>query len=514
MMTSIDETAHTMFSMGRMNPLSLVQIIREVKSIVDLFKNRSAVNTEPVGSPFNFTGQHTDIAAVSETGVLPANAIESIPDNELRKNIFDTFSDAVSDRYLDFNTKTRAFTLTEKGRIHINSEGFIRQFETDQLRQISKDRAQVMLNGNASDLNIFRYTDSVNLSRLSQSDNAAYKRVIDYFSECQRYGFVDIAPDGTITPTEKCLFFLDRTLQTDFEINGLNSDNIRSIAAQLNDNAANSGLAESYEQSSKLIRGNQKTDIKIKRRRFTMTKSQRLAEEKKQLVKVGESIMKDTEEFLWLLKEGLSLPEDSKGHELSLKMLRESGIELSTANSNASSFEDLLIFSDQEKAEQFYSDIAEKKQMKLREQIRKQSAEDVGKLWGYVKEAQRENDKDNTVGIHDSKMKMNNDNISGNSIDYPKASGSIATGQQAAAESAHSINDAASKKAVDIAAKKATAKTAAETTAKTVSTTASGAASMGIGAAVLVIIDLNVKGANALTLFDTKSNRLLLSRNN
>ena len=35
-MTSIDETAHTMFGMGRMNPMTLLQTMREIKSILEM----------------------------------------------------------------------------------------------------------------------------------------------------------------------------------------------------------------------------------------------------------------------------------------------------------------------------------------------------------------------------------------------------------------------------------------------------------------------------------------------
>ena len=40
-MTSIDETAHTMFGMGRMNPMTLLQTMREIKSILDIFKRKA-----------------------------------------------------------------------------------------------------------------------------------------------------------------------------------------------------------------------------------------------------------------------------------------------------------------------------------------------------------------------------------------------------------------------------------------------------------------------------------------
>lgn len=192
-MTSIDETAHTMFGMGRMNPMTLLQTMREIKNILDLFKRKADEAADSVESTFNFTGQHTDIAAVSETGSLNASVIESIPDDTIRKNTVNTYVDAMKDGYLEYNAETRIFELTYKGQAHINSEEFIRQFEKDQLGNIAANKARIELKGDASDLNAFRFTNSIDLNHLAHSDPAMYKRVQEYFRECEKYGFVDIS---------------------------------------------------------------------------------------------------------------------------------------------------------------------------------------------------------------------------------------------------------------------------------------------------------------------------------
>lgn len=49
-MTSIDETAHTMFGMGRMNPMTLLQTMREIKSILDIFKRKADEAADSVGT--------------------------------------------------------------------------------------------------------------------------------------------------------------------------------------------------------------------------------------------------------------------------------------------------------------------------------------------------------------------------------------------------------------------------------------------------------------------------------
>ena len=244
-MTSIDDTAHTMFGMGRMNPMTLLQMMREVKNILDLFKRKADEAADSVESTFNFTGQHTDIAAVSETGSLNASVIESIPDETIRKNTVNTYVDAIKDGYLEYNADTRTFELTDKGQAHINSEEFIRQFEKDQLGEIAANKARIELKGNASDLNAFRFTNSIDLNHLAHSDPAMYKRVQEYFRECEKYGFVDISPAGIATPTNKCHDFLNHTPMKDFNIRKVTRDNIRQVADELK-NSAYEGAKDAF----------------------------------------------------------------------------------------------------------------------------------------------------------------------------------------------------------------------------------------------------------------------------
>ena len=239
-MTSIDETAHTMFGMGRMNPMTLLQTMREIKSILDIFKRKADEAADSVESSFNFTGQHTDIAAVSETGSLQANVIESIPDETVRKNTISAYTDALNDGYLEYNSRTRTFMLTTKGQEHINSDEFIRQFEKDQLGNIAENKARIELKGNPSDLNAFRFTNAIDLNHLTHSSPEVYKRVQEYFRECEKYGFVEISPAGIATPTDKCHDFLNHSPMNDFNIRKVTRDNIRQVADELKDSAKES----------------------------------------------------------------------------------------------------------------------------------------------------------------------------------------------------------------------------------------------------------------------------------
>ena len=249
-MSSVDETAQAMFSLGKFNPVQLFQTVREVKSVVDMLKgmgNRSdlTVNGDIPNKP-NFTGQHTDIAFTAENGKLNENVINSINDDSLRKNVQDTFNDAVKDGYLNYNDSTGEYVLTQKGNEHINSEQFIRQFERDQLNKISDNKAYVNLKGNSSDLGVFRYTDSINLNHLAHSDPAAFKRLQSYFYECQKYDFVDIAPDGTIIPTEKCKTYLNNSNEK-IDIFKLNKNNIKDFEKSMRSTYGHSAAEASKE---------------------------------------------------------------------------------------------------------------------------------------------------------------------------------------------------------------------------------------------------------------------------
>lgn len=249
-MSSVDETAQAMFSLGKFNPVQLFQTVREVKSVVDMLKrmgNRSdlTVNGDIPNKPI-FTGQHTDIAFTAEYGKLNENVINSINDDSLRKNVQDSFNDAVKDGYLDYNNSTGEYVLTQKGNEHINSEQFIRQFERDQLNKISDNKAYVNLKGNSSDLGVFRYTDSINLNHLAHSDPAAFKRLQSYFYECQKYDFVDIAPDGTIIPTEKCKTYLNNSNEK-IDISKLNKNNIKDFEKSMRSTYGHSAAEASKE---------------------------------------------------------------------------------------------------------------------------------------------------------------------------------------------------------------------------------------------------------------------------
>lgn len=248
-MSSIEETAQVMFGLGKMNPMTIIQAVKEINSIISVLNRKSNDISGKIEQSVNFTGQHTDIAFVAEKGSLKYDIIENIQNDSIRNNVQSSFNDAVRDGYLNYNNETKEFILTPKGNEHINSEQFIRQFEKDQLNKASENKAYVTLKGNSSDLGVFRYTDRINLNHLSHSDPSTFKRVQSYFYECQKYDFVNISPDGIVTPTKKCHEYLKSTNQN-IDITKLSKENIRDISQRFSESAAKKATNEAAKKAA------------------------------------------------------------------------------------------------------------------------------------------------------------------------------------------------------------------------------------------------------------------------
>ncbi|MGO5085833.1 hypothetical protein ACTQ3U_00765 [Oscillospiraceae bacterium LCP25S3_F9] len=148
---------------------------------------------------FKFTGKHTDIANISgfENGRMSVSELDNIADNNIKNAVKQEFSIAEKQGYIkQVNVdNNQFFELTPKGKEHINSAEFVKQFEHNQIDTVVKSnpRAVVNFQGNADDMNIFRYTDKVNISNSSA-------KVQNYFQRCSPK-FVSIK-NGIAQPTD------------------------------------------------------------------------------------------------------------------------------------------------------------------------------------------------------------------------------------------------------------------------------------------------------------------------
>lgn len=233
-MQTIEETADVMFKgQHRMNLQNMIMTYREIRNIVDGIsqKNINSIQTTATHS-YNFSGQHTDIAYASVDGGLNVNVINSIEDNELRNNVMKIYSEALNDGYLSFDEKNKIFNLTEKGQQHVNSVAFMQQFEKDQKRSLAEKSAKVTLKGNKSDLNIFRYTDELNLNKIICSPQD-YKNIAEYFRFCEKYGWVTISDNGIVIPTEKCITYLSKHKAESFSVTKLTAENVKNVTENI-----------------------------------------------------------------------------------------------------------------------------------------------------------------------------------------------------------------------------------------------------------------------------------------
>lgn len=239
----VEDTAETMVRKPNIN--TLISVYREARSVFDsITKGKDTENLN-----YNWTGQHTDIAFADDRGAINASQIDKISDLDLKQNVYQSYNAAVKDGYLQYSTETRDFTLTEAGREHINSDAFKEQFEKDQSRMISQDKLQIELNGNSSDLNAFRYTNSIDLNHLSYSDPAQFKRVQDYFYRCEDYDFVKIN-DGIVTATDKCKEYLAQNSETNFAVHKVTADTVSEFANKAASEAAKKATSQASAKTA------------------------------------------------------------------------------------------------------------------------------------------------------------------------------------------------------------------------------------------------------------------------
>lgn len=238
------------------NPMTYINGINSVSNALDTLKKLFGFGGDSannVQSSVNYSGQHTDIANISryKDGYMPVDELDNIDNKDIRKNAKEEFSIAEKDGYIE-RCKVNGqdcYKLTEKGQEHINSERFVKQFETDQKNAMvnaSEPKAVVNLNGNSDDLNIFRYTEKINIQNEPE-------KVQKYFGKCQQEGFVNIE-DGIATSTEKTKEWLQHTpdkLKAKGNIKLVTADNMDELASKAVNKAAKPTTNTAVESAGK-----------------------------------------------------------------------------------------------------------------------------------------------------------------------------------------------------------------------------------------------------------------------
>ena len=215
------------------------------EAYVKRFSQQQAVKND-------FTGKHTDIANMFyENGRMPVSELDNIADNNIKSAVKQEFSIAEKQGYIkQVNVDNNQFyELTPSGMEHINSAEFVKQFEQNQVDFVLKKNpcAVVNLQGNADDMNIFRYTDSVNISN-------SPTKVQNYFQRCSPK-FVSIE-NGVATPTDTLKNMLVKSPTDKLVQNGnikmVTGDNIEKLM-QASKTAAKEGAKTAAKEGAKVV---------------------------------------------------------------------------------------------------------------------------------------------------------------------------------------------------------------------------------------------------------------------
>ena len=157
---------------------------------------------------FVFTGQLTDIAICGDAGI-PLKALNVSP-KELKEAVLRTFKQAMDDGYISIQGDT--IKLTEKGRSLVMRQGFFDNFvhtqktRIDSLNQkFNQNFKYVKLTGTDSDLAVFKYTKSIDLTGIyNNPGKERLQAVMDNFKKLEKKGLVEIR-NNIIFPKEKAI---------------------------------------------------------------------------------------------------------------------------------------------------------------------------------------------------------------------------------------------------------------------------------------------------------------------
>lgn len=199
-----------------------------------------------------FTGQHTDIVNITryEKEHMPCSEIDKL-DGSLQANVREEFNIAQQSDYIKRVKVDNVdyYVLTPKGREHINSEAFLKQYEQHQTKAILKNNqcAVVRLQGSSEDLNVFRYADKIDLSQESTA-------VQNYFNRCSPT-FVNIK-NGVATPTKETRNWLinnSDSMLKNGNIKPITADNVDSIMKATTKTAAKEGAKTAAKEGAKTV---------------------------------------------------------------------------------------------------------------------------------------------------------------------------------------------------------------------------------------------------------------------
>lgn len=190
-------------------------IARTGKQIYDFIEQlkrakNSALENLDNGLPFSFSGQITDLSYFNTSDILPKEAIENIPDAELKEAVISNFELAEKQGLIDVDLNSGNITLTDSGREYINNPNFIRAANIDKARSairameiqhgLENDtiRYGITLEGTDRDLQFFRFASNLDLEEVTLSpDKKAALQVMENISKWEKDGLIQYNSENT-----------------------------------------------------------------------------------------------------------------------------------------------------------------------------------------------------------------------------------------------------------------------------------------------------------------------------
>lgn len=201
-MYDADEQLHDITQVGRTTVNTVktgIQIVQQLRNLTAHQIAELAIND----SSFLFTGQSTDLRFFLKHNVMSMDMVRNIPDAELRYAVQDELNHAAQAGYIQINPQQNCIALTESGKRHINSPSFqeaARRHVSAASQELQLQTTQTVtenmgfpLNGSMNDIQVFRYTDTVDLSEILQSPNSEVaQKVLSGLQKLEQEGKVAI----------------------------------------------------------------------------------------------------------------------------------------------------------------------------------------------------------------------------------------------------------------------------------------------------------------------------------
>lgn len=204
-----------------------VKVFGQINNMVKENKEKKEMIKESLlhidDDKFVFTGNVTDLRYFTENNSMSVDMIENIADEKIKNAVKDEFNHAILSKKIEINPRSGRIVITDKGRKFINKSEF-KKAVAFELNKLQKDKSQTMgfeLEGTSSDLNYFRYKDTLDLNDvISNPDTDTVQKILSNFDEMRKAELIEV-DKSIVKISEKGKKILDSPLfqaaQNNFE---------------------------------------------------------------------------------------------------------------------------------------------------------------------------------------------------------------------------------------------------------------------------------------------------------